>query len=37
MERLQIQLKIRLPSPNKAVHIEMNTMRNVSDHIVQTV
>jgi hypothetical protein len=22
-----------LPSPNKAVHIEINTMRNVSDHI----
>lgn len=26
-----------LPSPNKAVHIEMKTMRNVSDHIAQTV
>lgn len=24
-----------LPSPNRAVHIEIKTMRNVSDHIVK--
>lgn len=28
-------IKLNLPSPNRAVQIEINTMRNVSDHIVQ--